>query len=44
MRNALLVVLSLPTLVNRYEFSGPVQPPDVVVTATVTVRYRFVPQ
>jgi uncharacterized protein YggE len=27
-----------------YEFRGPVQPPDVVVSATVTVRYRFIPQ
>ena len=30
------------SLVSRYEMSGPIQPPDVVVTATVTVRYRFV--
>jgi hypothetical protein len=30
--------------VNRYEYAGPVQPPDVVVTANVTVRYRFIPQ
>jgi uncharacterized protein YggE len=30
--------------VSGYEFRGPVQPPDVVVTSTVTVRYRFIPQ
>ena len=28
---------------NRYEFAGPVQPPEVVVGATVTVKYRYVP-
>jgi uncharacterized protein len=32
------------SFVNRYEFAGPVQPPEVVVSATVTVRYRFIPQ
>lgn len=34
---------SYVSFMNRYEFAGPVQPPEVVVTATVTVRYRFVP-
>lgn len=29
--------------VNRYEFAGPMQPPEVLVSATVTVRYRFIP-
>lgn len=29
--------------ISGYEFRGPVQPPDVVVAATVTVRYRFIP-
>jgi uncharacterized protein len=29
--------------ISGFEFRGPVQPPDVVVTATVTVRYRFIP-
>jgi len=28
---------------NPYEFGGPMQSPDVMVNATVTVRYRFVP-
>jgi uncharacterized protein YggE len=32
------------SFVGGYEFRGPVQPPDVVVSATVTVRYRFIPQ
>ncbi len=32
------------SFVTSYEFRGPVQPPDVVVTSTVTVRYRFIPQ
>lgn len=31
------------TFVTRYEFPGQVQPPDVLVSATVTVRYRFIP-
>ena len=31
------------TFMNRYEFGGPMPPPDVVVNATVTVRYNFVP-
>jgi uncharacterized protein YggE len=31
------------SFMNRYEFAGPMQPPEVVVSATVTVRYRFVP-
>jgi uncharacterized protein len=31
------------SFMNRYEFAGPVQPPEVMVTATVTVRYRYVP-
>lgn len=31
------------SFVSSYDFRGPVQPPDVVVTATVTVRYRFIP-
>jgi uncharacterized protein YggE len=31
------------TFMSGYDFRGPVQPPDVVVTATVTVRYRFIP-
>lgn len=30
------------SFMNRYEFSGPLPPPDVVVNATVTVRYNFV--
>jgi uncharacterized protein YggE len=29
--------------INGYEFRGPVQPPEIVVSATVTVRYRFIP-
>jgi uncharacterized protein YggE len=32
------------SFVSGYDFRGPVQPPDIVVTATVTVRYRFIPQ
>lgn len=28
---------------NRFDFAGPMPPPDVVVNATVTVRYKFVP-
>jgi uncharacterized protein YggE len=28
---------------NRFDMSGPMAPPEVTVTATVTVRYRFVP-
>jgi uncharacterized protein YggE len=32
------------SFISGYEFRGPVQPPDVVVSATVTVRYRFIPQ
>lgn len=31
------------SFVGGYDFRGPVQPPDVVVSATVTVRYRFIP-
>jgi uncharacterized protein YggE len=31
------------SFVSSYDFRGPVQPPDVVVSATVTVRYRFIP-
>ena len=31
------------SFMNRYEFGGPMQPPEVMVNATVTVRYRFVP-
>jgi hypothetical protein len=31
------------SFMNRYEFAGPVQPPEVMVSATVTVRYRFLP-
>jgi uncharacterized protein YggE len=31
------------SFMNRYEFAGPMQPPDVQVNATVTVRYRFIP-
>jgi uncharacterized protein YggE len=31
------------SFMNRYEFAGPVQPPEVLVSATVTVRYRFIP-
>ena len=31
------------SFMNRYEFAGPVQPPEVVVGATVTVKYRYVP-
>ena len=34
---------SYVSFMNRYEFGGPVQPPDVLVSATVTVRYRFIP-
>ena len=34
---------SYVSFMNRYEFAGPVQPPEVLVSATVTVRYRFVP-
>jgi uncharacterized protein YggE len=30
--------------ISGYEFRGPVPPPDIVVTATVMVRYRFIPQ
>lgn len=26
---------------NRYDYSGPVQPPEILATATVTIRYRF---
>ncbi len=29
---------------NRYDFSGPIQSPDVIVSASVTVRYRFLPR
>jgi uncharacterized protein YggE len=32
------------SFMSGYEFRGPVPPPDVVVSATVTVRYRFIPQ
>jgi uncharacterized protein len=32
------------SFMSGFEFRGPVQPPDIVVTATVTVRYRFIPQ
>jgi hypothetical protein len=28
---------------NRFEFAGPMQSPEVLVSATVTVRYRFIP-
>jgi uncharacterized protein len=31
------------SFMNGYEFAGPMQPPEVMVNATVTVRYRFVP-
>jgi uncharacterized protein YggE len=31
------------SFIGSYDFRGPVQPPDVTVTATVTVRYRFIP-
>jgi len=34
---------SFVNFMNSYEFVGPVQSPEVVVNATVTVRYRFVP-
>ena len=32
------------SFMSGYEFRGPVPPPDVVVSVTVTVRYRFIPQ
>lgn len=32
------------SFVNRYDYGSPTQSPDVQVSATVTVRYRFVPK
>jgi uncharacterized protein YggE len=32
----------LISFMSSYDFRGPIQPPDVVVTATVTVRYQFI--
>lgn len=34
---------SYVTFMNRFELGGPMQPPEVLVSATVTVRYRFIP-
>ena len=31
------------SFLNRYDYTGPTPAPDVLVTATVTVRYHFIP-
>jgi uncharacterized protein YggE len=31
------------SFINRYDYSGPTSSPDVFVSATVTVRYHFIP-
>jgi uncharacterized protein YggE len=34
---------SFLSFLNRYEIAGPMPQPEVVVNATITVRYRFIP-
>jgi uncharacterized protein YggE len=35
---------SFISFINRYDYAGPTGTPDVIVNATVTVKYRFIPR